>query len=70
MTLLHCITGADGASHTTTGGGLSLTVTADERIVLRTLGPGSGVIGSFTDAADAWRALDEIDAPAELDVAA
>jgi hypothetical protein len=57
----------NGRSETVWGGGLALVVTDDHRLILSTV---SGEVKSFDDPADAWRALDELDAPDGLDIAA
>jgi hypothetical protein len=53
------------------GGGLALTTGPGRRITLHELTPGaSRRIGSFASAADAWRAIDEIDLADQVDLAA
>jgi hypothetical protein len=53
------------------GGGLALTIDPGQRITLHELTPGaSRRIGSFSSAADAWRAIDEIDLDDQLEPAA
>jgi hypothetical protein len=51
--------------------GLALSQDSDGRLVLHTLTGGrASKLGTFDDAADAWRALDQLDAADELDLAA
>jgi hypothetical protein len=51
--------------------GLALSEDSDRRLVLHTLTGGrASKLGTFDNAADAWRALDELDAVDELDLAA
>jgi hypothetical protein len=57
----------NGRTHAVSGGGMSLIVTDDNRLILSTV---TGEIDSFDDPADAWRALDALDAPGDLDIAA
>jgi hypothetical protein len=51
--------------------GLALSEDSDRRLVLHTLTGGrASKLGTFDNAADAWRALDELDAVDALDLAA
>jgi hypothetical protein len=51
--------------------GLALSQDSDGRLVLHTLTGGrASKLGTFDDAAAAWRALDDLDAVDELDLAA
>jgi hypothetical protein len=53
------------------GPGLALSEDSNGRLVLHTLTGGrASKLGTFDNAADAWRALDELDAVDELDLAA
>lgn len=51
--------------------GLALSQDSNSRLVLHTLTGGHATkLGTFDSAADAWRALDEIDVAGELELAA
>ncbi len=53
------------------GHGLALSQDSQHRLVLHTLTAGhASKLGTFDSAADAWRALDEIDVAEELKLAA
>jgi hypothetical protein len=53
------------------GPDLVLTEDDKQRLVLHTVdGSRSQLLGSFDDAVEAWRALDELDSSDELDIAA
>jgi hypothetical protein len=53
------------------GADLVLTETPDGAITLHVIdGDGVSPVGTFTDVTDAWRALDEVDAPRDMALAA
>jgi hypothetical protein len=53
------------------GDGLMLGRQGSGELTIHTIDGGrASLLGSFASAADAWRALDELDAPVELDQAA